>query len=74
VPEFVTDGANGILVAPEDVDALAGAMKRLATSAALRERLAVQGRLTAANLDWSNQAAKYLSIYSDLLCRAPRAI
>jgi glycosyltransferase involved in cell wall biosynthesis len=37
--ELVRDGENGLLVAPEDTDALAGALVRLMNDAALRRRL-----------------------------------
>ena len=37
--EIVRDGIDGILIPPQDVDALAGAMDRLMTDSAARERL-----------------------------------
>jgi glycosyltransferase involved in cell wall biosynthesis len=37
IPEIIDDGENGILVEPEDVDALAGAVKRLTESLELQE-------------------------------------
>ena len=40
VPEVVRDGENGLLVAPNDASALAEAIERFFTDAALRERLA----------------------------------
>jgi glycosyltransferase involved in cell wall biosynthesis len=39
IPELVRDGENGLLVAPDDVHALADAMERLASDQALRTRL-----------------------------------
>jgi glycosyltransferase involved in cell wall biosynthesis len=48
IPELVQDGANGILVPPEDPCALAEAMLRLAKDPALRERLAAAGAATVA--------------------------
>ncbi|HEY8703615.1 MAG TPA: glycosyltransferase family 4 protein [Gaiellaceae bacterium] len=39
VPEVVEDGVNGLLVQPNDVDALAGAIKRFFADDALRARL-----------------------------------
>lgn len=44
VPEDVTDGESGLLVAPGDPDALARALGRVLTDAPLRARLACAGR------------------------------
>ena len=43
VPELITDGETGLLVAPRDHAALAAAVARLARSPALRERLGRAG-------------------------------
>jgi glycosyltransferase involved in cell wall biosynthesis len=43
VPELVADGINGVLVAPEDADALAAGLGRLIADPALRRRLAKAG-------------------------------
>jgi glycosyltransferase involved in cell wall biosynthesis len=44
VPELVEEGVSGFLVAPGNVDQLAGALGRLAASPALRESLGRAGR------------------------------
>ena len=44
VPEVVRDGENGLLVAPGDPEALAGAIVRLLDEPGLRERLAAAAR------------------------------
>jgi glycosyltransferase involved in cell wall biosynthesis len=44
VPDAVTDGVNGLLVPPRDVEALADALARVAGDAALRRRLGRAGR------------------------------
>lgn len=44
VPEVIDDGANGILVPPEDPDAIAAAVVRLWKDEELRDRLVVAGR------------------------------
>lgn len=48
-PEFITDGAHGVLVPPGEPDALSRALLRLARDPALRRRLgeAAHGRLVA---------------------------
>jgi glycosyltransferase involved in cell wall biosynthesis len=45
IPELVDEGASGFLVAPGDIDELAGALGELAGSPALRERFGRAGRL-----------------------------
>ncbi|WP_432573420.1 glycosyltransferase, partial [Kineococcus sp. SYSU DK005] len=45
--EILTDGVDGLLVEPGDVDALADALRRLASSPELRARLAAEGRRRA---------------------------
>ena len=47
VPEFVEDGATGLLVPPLDPAALAAALDRLLSDGALRQRLAAAGRAQA---------------------------
>jgi len=44
IPELIRDGIDGLLVAPSDLDALAGALARLMDDAGLRERLGKSGR------------------------------
>jgi glycosyltransferase involved in cell wall biosynthesis len=44
LPEAVTDGESGLLVAPGDADELAGALERLIGDRALRERLGAGAR------------------------------
>ncbi|MBZ2206833.1 glycosyltransferase family 4 protein [Massilia sp. R798] len=48
IPEAVTDGDNGLLVAPRDVAALAAALERLLSDHALRRRLGAHARQTVA--------------------------
>jgi glycosyltransferase involved in cell wall biosynthesis len=48
IPELIEDDVNGLLVAPEDAEALADAMWRLAKDPALSDRLAQAGATTIA--------------------------
>jgi glycosyltransferase involved in cell wall biosynthesis len=58
IPDVVRDGENGLLVAPQDVQDLAAALRALATDATTRERLGAAARRTAAEeLSWEAHAA-----------------
>ena len=50
VPEVVHDGENGLLVPPGDVEALAGAIRRVVGDRELRERLAAASAPSVAEL------------------------
>jgi glycosyltransferase involved in cell wall biosynthesis len=51
IPELVRDGSSGMLVPPEDPQALAGAIERLLRDATLRRALAEGGREAVAPYD-----------------------
>jgi glycosyltransferase involved in cell wall biosynthesis len=50
IPEVVTDGGNGLLVPPRDVEAIAAAVERLAEDDALRGALAQAARASVEEL------------------------
>jgi len=50
VPEVVKDGISGLLVPPQDIQALSNAMVRLADDSSLREGMGKEGRKRA--LEW----------------------
>jgi len=56
--ESVRAGETGLLVPHGDVDALAAALRSLATDAALRERLSAGARAFAQSLSWERAAAE----------------
>ncbi len=72
-PELVDDG-NGIRVAPQDVEALAAALTRLARDPALRQAL---GRRSAEKVrrrfSWQRTMERTENYYAELLQRAPAA-
>ena len=61
LPEVAGDAA--VLVDPEDTEALASQMKRLATDEVLRERLRTAGIARAKQFDWNETAARTLEVY-----------
>ena len=73
VPEIVTDGKDGLLVAPDDAGDLARALSTLAGDDALKNRLAAAGRARVADFAWTRIAAQYFEIYQNALCaRQPK--
>lgn len=61
--EWIIDGANGLLVPPRDVDALATALGRLDADAALRSRLATAAAATPGLLDDAAVARAHEAFY-----------
>lgn len=58
LPELTGDAA--LLVDAESVDAIAGAMRRILTDHALREKLTTEGKLRAERFSWQSSAAAAL--------------
>ena len=65
IPDVVTDGVDGVLVAPGDVAALAEALARLAGDPALRARLGAAARDTVTErLSWPRAARTFEETYA----------
>jgi glycosyltransferase involved in cell wall biosynthesis len=68
LPEVVEDGVTGVLVAPDDVPALAGAIGRLLDDAPLRVRLGAAGPgWVAARYAWPRCVSTMLALYGSLV-------
>jgi glycosyltransferase involved in cell wall biosynthesis len=66
IPDVVTHGVNGLLVAPGDPRALAAALAELAASAELRRRLGSEARrLALSRLSWDDGARSFEECYAD---------
>jgi len=63
VPELVTDGVHGLLVAAGDSQALAAAVVRLGQSPGLREALALAAARRAGDFDEERSTRRYLELY-----------
>jgi glycosyltransferase involved in cell wall biosynthesis len=63
LPEVAGDAA--LLVDPHDVDAIAAAMRRLATDAALRQELIRRGTVNVARFSWEKCASETLAVLEE---------
>ena len=64
--EIMVDGVDGVLVPAGSVDALAAAIRRLASDAGLRDRLGRTARNTAAQYTPARTAAGVLGVYRQM--------
>ena len=65
--DLIRDGVNGLLVPPDDPAALAAAIGRLATDAALRKSLATAGMETARTYSIAAMTTAHARLYAELL-------
>ena len=65
VPEIVLDGETGILVPPDDSEALARALQELAQQPRRRATLGDAGFKRAQKFDWDELAAQYEAVYRE---------
>lgn len=61
VPELVVDGETGLLVPPEDEQALADALIHLLTDAPTRRRMGERARKRAGEYEWADVARRFLA-------------
>lgn len=68
IPELIIDGQNGLLVAPNDPDAMRSALRELISNSNLRYSLSKEAPLSAASKGMTRAAmsANHLAIYQSL--------
>jgi glycosyltransferase involved in cell wall biosynthesis len=69
-PEIVTDGVDGLLVPPEDVDALADALLRVLTDADLRRRLGQAAARRAQRYSIERVTDEHLAFFERVVARS----
>ena len=69
VPEIVLDGETGLLFPGEDVSALTNALTRMASDAAMRERMGAAGRARAELFEWNRISNEYRDVYRLILAK-----
>lgn len=68
IPELVVDGETGILIPPNDPDALANAMERMIRDPAMRRRMGEAGyHRVATEFSFNEMTRKYEALYLSLL-------
>jgi glycogen(starch) synthase len=67
IPELVRDGVDGLLVPPDDPEALAKAVIRVLANPVLAAELGASGRARVAGHDWAVLAGRVLDVYRAVL-------
>lgn len=71
IPEVVADSQTGILVAPENIEALAAAIVKLSTDRELMEKMGQAGRrFVAENYDFEKSLDQMAELYDRLIAHA----
>jgi glycosyltransferase involved in cell wall biosynthesis len=65
--EIISQGENGLLFEPENIDELPNAILALSQDSNLRKRISSNALKTIVNYSWENIAIKYLTLYQDLI-------
>jgi len=65
IPELVTNGHDGFLVKPGDIEALSRAIRRLAENPALKQSLALEAQITAQTTNTEATAVSYLEVFEE---------
>jgi glycosyltransferase involved in cell wall biosynthesis len=69
IPELIVDGENGLLVPPQDPDALADAVHGLLADAERRAAMTARARVTAAAFTPAAMAARFTGLYGEIARR-----
>ena len=72
IPEFLTHGQTALLVEPDDPEALADAVARLASTTGLAESLAQQWHQKAMEFSWHRMTEQYLEGFTEGTQRSKR--
>lgn len=65
IPELVTNGHDGFLIRPGDIEALSQAIRRLAENPTLKQSLALEAQMTAQTHNSEATAVSYLEVFEE---------
>jgi len=71
IPDLLTDEETGLLVPPDDVEAMVRAIKRLLNDSELAGRLSANGRRLAERCDWTHVRPQWERLFDELMGRTP---
>jgi len=66
IPDIISHGKTGLLVAPDDPEAASKAISSLLDDASLKKRLVEAGKENAKKYDWKEIAEEYAKIYTTI--------
>ena len=67
VPSAIKEGETGLIVDPEDVDGLAGALECILTNPELARQMGLANRNWSETLTWQRNAREQYQVYQELL-------
>jgi len=67
LPEIITDGVDGLLIAPRDVEALTAALYQLCVDPELRQQLSKRGQVTAQRFTVARHIQEVQFLYDEVL-------
>ncbi len=67
IPYLVEDGVDGLLVPPDDADAMAAAVQKILNNPGLAETLSSNARQKAEGFDWSAVLPKWEALFSEMM-------
>jgi teichuronic acid biosynthesis glycosyltransferase TuaC len=66
ISEIITDGKNGFLVSPKNIDSIVEKISMLINNKNLRETIGISGYESIKNMTWESNAKEMIKIYNEV--------